>query len=259
MAGSSACLQRVGRGEQPSAGRLPQLWGVLGAETAILSRAPPPPPSSLLLLPRGQNWVSPGCGLGLHTGSLWGRGWGGAPCLGLLRAALGVGLEGPGCVRARARVCMCVSVCLCVCVCLGVAAADTCRPHPGLSATSVGVSGGGEGHRKLRFCESESQPFPLPGRQPPTCCRTSSWRVVGSRLQPHSPALWGPGGCWGLFASALGSRPQLCLRLLHPPIQVRAGWTWDRVSQVRRGCTLRLSRPPSAPAPLPAWRQSRLI
>ena len=227
----------------------PALGGAGGRDCHPQSRTPsssllPPPAASWPEL--GEPWVRFGAAHRQPLGAWMGR----SPVPGLVEGGPRGGPGGPGvCARARTR----VHVCVCVCVCLGVAAADTCRPHPGLSATSVGVSGGGEGHRKLRFCESESQPFPLPGQQPPTCCRSSSWRVVGSRLQPHSPALWGPGGCWGLFASALGSRPQLCLRLLRPPIQVRAGWTWDRVSQVHRGCTLRLSRPPSAPAPLPAW------
>ena len=74
---------------------------------------PRTPSSSLLLLPRGQNWVSPGCGLGLHTGSLWGRGWGGAPCRarepGLVEGSPRGGPGGPG-------VCVCVHACACVCV-----------------------------------------------------------------------------------------------------------------------------------------------
>lgn len=55
-------------------------------------------PSSLCLLPRGKNWVSPGCGLGLHTSWPGGVDWeeprAGRPSLGLLRAALR-GPEGP--------------------------------------------------------------------------------------------------------------------------------------------------------------------
>lgn len=136
VARSSACLLWGGRAEQPSAVHLPRLW--VGAGGRGCRPQPRTPSSSLCLLPRGKNWVSPGCGLGLHAS--WPGGVDGeelrAGCasLGLLRAALG-GPAGP-------RVCGGGGVWQQQTPVLPTLA---CLPPRLVSV------GGGEGSRKLRF------------------------------------------------------------------------------------------------------------